>query len=267
MKSEILQKLNEITTKLTVTNMSAAKLKKKGVSGDFLFKENEDFFFDKDSNNAMFIEETLYNTSTTLDNLNHSFSKYVLEFCSALSLSPNKHSIIFYNSFTPKEKIVETLGLDYNILEGEKDWKKFNQGPSAYFETNPKALSKKLRTLLETRGKEVQSSNVYVFVYSVDDIPTDDVEIFLTLARSRKIYLIGYLSKDTKLLQSREDKSGVLTDFDRLCIHCMTKYICDSEGPVVIERFRRLPIYLKDGVREKYLAINPPQEEYKGPLR
>lgn len=170
------------------------KLMEHKQEGLFLGKTNDEkyIFYNKNCN-ALMITPNIGNCSTL-----ELYDKYIAEFLSVATSVINKPSLIFLNSLANPKDIENGLENKYIKVVDVEDVELLNEKPSYCF-LGDDDYEELFRLLFEARSRNIPSNNIYVFVSNIDENIIKNLDLYLTLSKSRKIYFIFDLENQNNL--------------------------------------------------------------------
>lgn len=206
------------------------------LKGDFLYRENGEYYFNDHFYHSLFIHDADYHGQGECKGV--PFAQHVTTFLEICSKVKNKPSLLFLN-YVPKGflDVLNSGAHNYNVLSAQtgafsdKDLATINSAPTiGYVDTG---YISALRSLIESRTVMPQN-DVFVFFNEPEyshNLKSPTLDTLVTIARSRKIYFVLNFENKGKYIESYGEESFAMIEEN-----CRTEFVCGSDGVSIVQR-------------------------------
>lgn len=195
------------------------------VIGNYIWEKDGKFYFGNKFFHAMFRNKNI-DKGDINENLFLEFEKYVLNFCEVCSSIENKPSIMIFNNFTDHNEITKKSGESYYNIEDTEEINLLNKKPSIYVHSDLDKIedNELIKNIIEERSNTIPLNDLFIFVCGLEKSNITDIDLFLRVARSRRIYFVLFLEESENHPFYKKCSENVL---DLIKNYVNINYICN----------------------------------------
>ena len=155
------------------------KMNKNNFSGNFLYKDEKNYYFDKNLTNCMFLKDkSLKNQQVPCI----SFYQHINEHIEICENSKNKPSILYVGNSFQNEKFSKIESIENINFNDDSLFLILNQGEN---------FENLFKSIVESRTTDIFSiyKPLFIFIDDFSNINAERLLTFVTISRSRQIYI------------------------------------------------------------------------------